>query len=111
MKTLSLHALIWTCILVIALSACDIAPTIPQDFDDPAFDFVEGSDLYSPVASYCYTFTGYGGDLCLDWTESVLRDHNGSVSNCFAQVESPLSDQHYAQVKDCLQSAGVPDPL
>lgn len=92
-------------------TGCSIAPVIPDNQENLALDFFNDGELYNDIASYCYNFTGYGGESCLDWTESVLENHLDSVSDCFAPfVAGLLSDEQFDIIGECLDVANVPSP-
>lgn len=68
--------------------------------------------LYYNLVGYCYDYTNYGGELCEDWADSVMATHQDSAESCFAPyVETLYSEQEFTEVRRCLQSAGIPDPL
>lgn len=85
--------------------------TVEQYLDDTVVSDEE--ILYANVASYCYKITGYGGELCLDWTDMVMADHRATAETClnpYREVEI-LSDEDYLDIGDCFATASVPDPL
>lgn len=69
--------------------------------------------LYANLAMYCYDYTGYGGDLCLDWTEFVLADYRSLIGNCLDPlVDADIpTDAIYDDAGICLHGAGIPRPL
>lgn len=69
--------------------------------------------LYANLAMYCYDYTGYGGDLCLDWTEFVLADYRSLIGDCLAPlIDAAIPDDEiFTDVGICLHGAGIPRPL
>lgn len=75
-------------------------------------NITEEEFLYYDVVGYCYDYTNYGGDLCEDWTDTVIANHEDSARACFAPyVETFYSEQEFAEIRSCLRAAGIPDPL
>lgn len=68
--------------------------------------------LYFDLVSYCYDYTGYAGESCEDWTDSVIRDYHDSSARCFApyDLQTFFNDQEYAEIRTCLRAAGIPNP-
>lgn len=69
--------------------------------------------IYAHIAGYCYHITGYGGELCLDWTDLLMADYYSTAVTCITPyMESALlEDEDYIMIRDCLSNASVPDPL
>lgn len=89
---------------------------IENDFYNESIGNITLSDeevRYANLANYCYDYTGYGGELCLDWTEMVLADYADGLDNCLAPlIDADMpTDEIYAKVGTCLTDAGVPPPL
>lgn len=85
--------------------------TAEQFLDDTIVDDEE--ILYSHVASYCYQITGYGGELCLDWTDQVLADYHATVVACFEPYREVaiIDEEGYIAISDCLADSTIPPPL
>lgn len=121
MAILSVFAITITLGLILAIRY--IPPLIEAsqypDYEDyyDAYDdipFVSDDEiLYAHVASYCYHITGYGGELCLDWTDSIVVDYRAIVRACFAPYVDTgiMNAENYADVSNCLQENVVPPPL
>lgn len=68
--------------------------------------------LYSHIASYCYHITGYGGELCLDWTDMMMAEYRDTAETCLASyMDAALfEDDDYVTIGACFAAASVPDP-
>lgn len=73
----------------------------------------EDEALYLNVVNYCYHITGYGGDLCLDWTDTLIADYKSTANDCFAPYleKALLEEEDYSAISACLNNANVPPPL
>lgn len=82
-----------------------------NEFDE--FAITDDEILYADLASFCFAITGYGGELCYDWTESVIAEHETSAANCLPDNErtGAFTDEQIVEIRTCLSAAGIPEPL
>ena len=77
----------------------------PDDYGD--IEITEEEILYAELANYCYTSTGYGGELCLDWTDVVLAEHRHAVNACKSTLDLDDPEDRYT-FGVCLKEWDVP---
>lgn len=84
-----------------------------EDYYDDIPFVSDDEILYAHVTSYCYHITGYGGELCLDWADSVVVDYRAVMRDCFAPYTDAgiVSAEDYADVGYCLQENTIPPPF
>ena len=102
-----------------SILAIHYAPTLieaiqPRTYEQYLDDtFVSDEDrLYSQVAGYCYHITGYSGELCLDWADLLIAEHQSIINPCFEPyAEVPILEaDEYAMIGKCLSEHAIPPP-
>ena len=88
-----------------------IQPRTYEQYLDDTF-VSEEEILYSHVTGYCYHSTGYGGELCLDWADLVMAEHQPIISRCFEpyMVVAIIEADDYASIGICLSESAIPPP-